>query len=79
MLARALKCYPTVLVPTDQEVTQSRAMPIVVDLPKKRRTQTLVALKQVDERRLVTHREVEAWARDLGGARKPGSGGRRSS
>lgn len=45
----------------------------------KRRTQTLVALKQVDKRQMVTHREVEAWARGLGGARKSGSGVRRSS
>jgi transcriptional regulator with XRE-family HTH domain len=37
------------------------------------------ALKQVDEHRLVKHREVEAWVRGLRAAPKPGSGGRRSS
>ena len=77
VLARALKCHPAVLVPTDQEVTQSRATPTVVDLPKKRRRQTLVALVQVDDRRLVAHREVEAWAQALTGAKKPRSSARR--
>jgi transcriptional regulator with XRE-family HTH domain len=77
VLARALKCHPAVLVPTDQEVTQSRATPTVVDLPKKRRRQTLVALVQVDDRRLVAHREVEAWAQALTGAKKPKSSARR--
>ena len=76
---RRLKCHPAVLVPPDQEVSESGAIRTGVALAQKRRRQTLAALKQVDERRLVTHREVEAWARSLGAARKPGSSRRRSS
>lgn len=79
VLARALKCHPAVLVPPDQEMTESGAIRTGVALAQKRRRQTLAALKQVDERQLVNHREVEAWVRGLRAARKPGSGGRRSS
>lgn len=79
VLARALKCHPAVLVPPDHEVTESGAIRTGVALAQKRRRQPLAALKQVDERQLVGHREVEAWVRGLRAARKPGSGGRRSS
>jgi hypothetical protein len=74
-----LKCHPALLVPPDQEVTESGAIRTGVALAQKRRRQTLAALKQVDEHRLVKHREVEAWVRGLRAAPKPGSGGRRSS
>ncbi len=79
VLAHALKCHPAVLVPPDQEMTESGAIRTGVALAQKRRRQTLAALKQVDEHRLVKHREVEAWVRGLRAAPKPGSGGRRSS
>jgi hypothetical protein len=36
-----------------------------------------VALVQVDGGRLVAHREVEAWAQALTGAKKPKSSARR--
>lgn len=76
---RRLKCHPAVMVPPDQEVTESGATLAGVARAQKRRRQTLAALKQVDARKLVGHREVEAWVRGLRAARKPGSGRRRSS
>jgi transcriptional regulator with XRE-family HTH domain len=77
VLARALKCHPAALVPPDLDVTESGAKRAGVALAEKRRRQTLVALKQVDERRLVTHREVEAWAQSLAAKKKPKSSARR--
>lgn len=76
---RRLKCLPAVLFPRSKEGTESGAIRAGVALAEKRRTQTLAALKQVDARHVVGHREVEAWVRDLRAARRSGSGGRRPS